>query len=29
MIIDFGDGFFLRQATEADHPALAMICLKT
>ncbi|RVC24291.1 GNAT family N-acetyltransferase, partial [Mesorhizobium sp. M7A.F.Ca.AU.002.02.1.1] len=25
MIIDFGDGFFLRQATEADHPALAMI----
>jgi ribosomal protein S18 acetylase RimI-like enzyme len=29
MILDFGDGFFLRQATAADHPALAMICLKT
>jgi ribosomal protein S18 acetylase RimI-like enzyme len=29
MILDFGDGFFLRQATTADHPALAMICLKT
>jgi ribosomal protein S18 acetylase RimI-like enzyme len=29
VILDFGDGFFLRQATEADHPALAMICLKT
>ncbi|WP_027037018.1 GNAT family N-acetyltransferase [Mesorhizobium ciceri] len=29
MILDFGHGFVLRQATEADHPALAMICLKT
>jgi hypothetical protein len=29
VILDFGDGFFLRQATQADHPALAMICLRT
>ncbi|MER9231850.1 GNAT family N-acetyltransferase [Mesorhizobium sp. M0622] len=29
MILDFGGGFFLRRATAADHPALAMICLKT
>lgn len=29
MILDFGDGLFLRQATPADHPALCMICLKT
>lgn len=29
MILDFGDGFFLRQATAGDHAALAMICLKT
>ncbi len=29
MIFDFGGGFFLRQAMEADHPALAMVCLKT
>jgi ribosomal protein S18 acetylase RimI-like enzyme len=29
VILDFGHGFVLRQATEADHPALAMICLKT
>jgi GNAT superfamily N-acetyltransferase len=29
MILDFGNGFFLRQATDADHPALRMVCLKT
>lgn len=29
MILDFGDGLFLRRATPADHPALCMICLKT
>ena len=29
MILDFGDGFFLRQATADDHDALARICLKT
>jgi GNAT superfamily N-acetyltransferase len=29
MILDFGNGFHLRQATEADHPALASICLRT
>jgi len=29
MMVDFGDGFFLRQATANDHPALCMICLKT
>jgi GNAT superfamily N-acetyltransferase len=29
VILDFGNGFSLRRATEADHPALAMICLRT
>ena len=29
MILDFGNGFHLRQATEADHTALASICLRT
>lgn len=29
MILDFGDGFFLRHATAADHPALCTVCLKT
>lgn len=29
MILDFGDGFGLRQATADDHPALMDICLKT
>ena len=29
MILPIGDGFFLRQATAADHPDLAMVCLKT
>jgi len=29
MILDFGGGFALRQATTADHPALAAICLRT
>ena len=29
MILDFGNGFFLRPATAADHEALSMICLKT
>jgi ribosomal protein S18 acetylase RimI-like enzyme len=29
MIIDFGDGFFLRHATAHDHPALCAVCLKT
>lgn len=29
MILDFGDGFFLRHATADDHPALCMVCLKT
>ena len=29
MILDFGDGFSLRQATHADHSALAMVCLRT
>jgi ribosomal protein S18 acetylase RimI-like enzyme len=28
-ILDFGNGFVLRQATEADHPALRKICLET
>ncbi len=28
-MIDFGNGFFLRQATSDDHAALAMICLRT
>lgn len=29
MILDFGDGFFLRHATPADHAALAAVCLRT
>jgi GNAT superfamily N-acetyltransferase len=29
MILDFGDGFFLRRATADDHDALCMVCLKT
>jgi ribosomal protein S18 acetylase RimI-like enzyme len=29
MMLDFGDGFFLRRATAADHDALADVCLKT
>ena len=29
MILDLGHGFILRQATQADHPALCMVCLKT
>lgn len=29
MILDFGNGFHLRRATEADHTALASICLRT
>lgn len=29
MILDFGNDFFLRRATEADHPALRMVCLRT
>jgi len=29
MILDFGDGLFLRQATPEDHPALCMVCLRT
>jgi ribosomal protein S18 acetylase RimI-like enzyme len=29
MILDFGDGFFLRRATADDHEALCMVCLKT
>ena len=29
MILDFGDGYGLRQATAADRPALALICLRT
>jgi ribosomal protein S18 acetylase RimI-like enzyme len=29
MSLDFGDGFFLHQATAADHDALAPICLQT
>jgi len=29
MILDFGGGFFLRQATADDHAALAMVCLRT
>ncbi|MDQ6432685.1 GNAT family N-acetyltransferase [Mesorhizobium sp. LHD-90] len=28
-ILDFGNGFFLRQATQADRPALRKICLET
>jgi ribosomal protein S18 acetylase RimI-like enzyme len=29
MILEFGDGFFLRQALAADRPALCEICLRT
>lgn len=29
MILDFGDGFFLRHAAPADHAALAAVCLGT
>lgn len=29
MVLDLGSGFLLRQATEADHPALRMVCLRT
>ena len=29
VILDFGDGYGLRQATAADRPALALICLRT
>jgi hypothetical protein len=29
MNVDFGDGFFLRRAIAADHPALLRICLQT
>ncbi len=29
MILEFGDGFFLRGATAADHPALLRVCLQT
>jgi len=29
MELDFGDGYFLRRAEEADHPALNVVCLKT
>ena len=29
MILDFGNGLFLRQATADDHPRLCMICLQT
>jgi GNAT superfamily N-acetyltransferase len=29
MVLDFGNGFFLRQATGADHPVLRMVCLRT
>jgi hypothetical protein len=29
MIINFGDGFFLRYATANDHSALCAVCLKT
>jgi ribosomal protein S18 acetylase RimI-like enzyme len=29
MTVDFGNGFFLREATADDHPALCMVCLKT
>jgi ribosomal protein S18 acetylase RimI-like enzyme len=29
VILDFGNGFVLRQAGKADHPALATICLRT
>lgn len=29
MILDFGDGFFLRRASPDDHPSLSTICLRT
>ncbi len=29
MILDFGGGFVLRQATADDHDAISLICLKT
>jgi len=29
MILDFGDGFFLRRATSDDHAAFRAVCLKT
>jgi GNAT superfamily N-acetyltransferase len=29
MMLDFGEGFFLREARAADHDALAAVCLKT
>ena len=29
MILDFGDGFFLRRATSDDHAAFRAGCLKT
>jgi len=29
MILDFGDGFFLRQATADDHTAISRVCLLT
>ena len=29
MIVDLGDGFILRPATQADHAALSTVCLRT
>jgi GNAT superfamily N-acetyltransferase len=29
MMLEFGEGYFLRQASAADHDALAAVCLKT
>lgn len=29
MLLDFGDGFVLRQATAGDHEALRLVCLRT
>lgn len=29
MILDFGDGFFLRRATAGDHAAFCTVCLRT
>jgi len=29
MLLDFGDGFVLRQATAGDHAALRRVCLRT
>ena len=29
MILNLGDGFALRRATEADHAALSLVCLRT